>query len=216
MRVFLSYSNEDKLIAGKIKHSLGDLFGIDVFLAHEDIEPSTEWQEEIIKELKACHVLLPIITSNFYHSPWANQEVGFALARGIPIVPIHAGEIPCGFIARYQALKYDEPEGTNTCKALANIIVKQRQLRSLFLDKVIENFGKSDSFTEAARRTEIVFSFKSMFSKRQKNRIIELASENSQIYACYASQRLLPSFISEYGETLDKDLVKEYYKKSGR
>lgn len=216
MKIFISYSNEDKLIAGEIKRLLEDLWGIDVFLAHEDIEPSTQWQEELIKELKACHIILPIITSDFYNSPWANQEVGFALARDIPIVPIHAGRIPCGFIARYQALKYDESEANNTCKALADIIVKQSQLRSLFLDKVIENFGKSESFRQAQMRSEIVFSLNSMYSKRQRNRIIALASENSQIYGSYTCKRLLASFISEFDKTLDKDLVEQYNGKTGK
>ena len=46
IRVFLSYSNIDRSLVGEIKEKL-EFSGIESFLAHEDIEPSEEWKEEI-------------------------------------------------------------------------------------------------------------------------------------------------------------------------
>ncbi|MDI6778481.1 MAG: hypothetical protein QMD77_04835 [Patescibacteria group bacterium] len=44
-RVFVSYSTKDKSIAGKIKEQL-EIFGLEVFLAHEDINvPLGEWEK---------------------------------------------------------------------------------------------------------------------------------------------------------------------------
>jgi len=64
IRVFLSYSTEDKGLAGFIKDSL-EWYGLEVFIAHEDIEPSDEWQEAIIQNLESTDVFVPIITESF-------------------------------------------------------------------------------------------------------------------------------------------------------
>ena len=210
MKIFLSYSHEDKALASQLKASLEDLFGADVFLAHEDIQPLSEWQKVIIKELKACHVLLPLITADFYSSSWTDQEVGFALARGIPIIPINAGQIPSGFIAKYQALKLDVSDIQNTCLAIANVIVLRRRVREIFLDKVIENFGDSDSFAKAEKTARIVVSLKTAYTTHQKNNIVGLAAANAQIYHCFAARRVLSDFINESSPELNPKLVEAY------
>ena len=64
LRVFLSYSSIEQKLAGEIKRGL-ELLDFEVFLAHEDIEPAIEWQEEIIKQLIESDIFLPIINDNF-------------------------------------------------------------------------------------------------------------------------------------------------------
>ncbi|HIH44794.1 MAG TPA: toll/interleukin-1 receptor domain-containing protein, partial [Candidatus Methanoperedenaceae archaeon] len=61
LRIFLSYSTNDKVIAGSLK-TLLELMGFEVFLAHEDIEPSVEWQEEIKDNLDKCDIFIPLLT----------------------------------------------------------------------------------------------------------------------------------------------------------
>lgn len=57
-------------------------YGLDVFLAHEDIEPTEEWQTRILSELKRASVFLPLLTDKFITSKWTAQECGIAVARG--------------------------------------------------------------------------------------------------------------------------------------
>lgn len=52
IRIFLSYSSEDKIIAGKIKEIL-EGYGFVVFLAHEDLEPMVAFQDEIVNNLRS-------------------------------------------------------------------------------------------------------------------------------------------------------------------
>ena len=52
IQVFLSYSNRDKILAGKIKTFLED-HELQAFLAHEDIEPTQEGEGVIIDNLRA-------------------------------------------------------------------------------------------------------------------------------------------------------------------
>ena len=74
LRVFLSYSYVDRGMARDLKSEL-EPYGIEVFLAHEDILPSTEWQEEIVMSIKGCDVFIPILTASFSESSWTDQQI---------------------------------------------------------------------------------------------------------------------------------------------
>jgi len=77
-KVFLSYSSKDRVIARKIKRGL-NTFGVATFLAHDDLTPTVEWEEEILCALRECDAFLPILTENYPTSSWTDQEVGVAV-----------------------------------------------------------------------------------------------------------------------------------------
>src|SRR5258706_15187652 len=85
VQAFLSYSGKDRKLAGELKEGL-EACGLSVFLAHEDIEPSVEWQTRILAELSTVDVFLPLLTSNFRESLWTDQESGVAVGRRCIIV----------------------------------------------------------------------------------------------------------------------------------
>lgn len=106
VKVFLSYSHNDRTLAGKLSAFLEES-QMDVFLAHEDIEISKEWRSEILKHLESCGVLLALLTPNFKGSAWANQEVGYVMRRMVPIVPVIVGEVDVkrfGFLEGIQGI----------------------------------------------------------------------------------------------------------------
>ncbi len=103
-RVFISHLTENKESATHLKNHLAK-YGIDCFVAHEDIEPSKLWQTEIEKALASMDLLCAILTPNFYQSKWCDQEVGIALGRAIPTLSIKKGADPHGFVGKYQAIK---------------------------------------------------------------------------------------------------------------
>ncbi len=196
-------------MAGAIKQSLEDQFGVEVFLAHDDIEPSSVWQDVIMTELKSCNVFLPILTSNFNRSNWTDQETGFALARDIPIIPINAGETPRGFIAKYQALRIDVTEVPNSCLEIAKVIASKPNVHEAFLNSVVKTFGDSENFARAIKMSGMLLGFKS-YTVHQKNEIIRLAASNDQIYRSNAATRNLKKFIDLYKDDLDASLVEIY------
>ena len=75
--------------------------GIHCFVAHIDIEPTREWQDEIESALETCDALAAYLTPDFVISRWCDQEVGFCVGRALPILPIRMGVDPHGFIAKY-------------------------------------------------------------------------------------------------------------------
>lgn len=103
-RIFISHLTEDKKSAAYLKNQLAK-YGIDCFVAHEDIEPTKLWQTEIEKALASMDLLCAILTPKFYQSKWCDQEVGIALGRSIPTLSIKKGADPHGFIGKYQAIK---------------------------------------------------------------------------------------------------------------
>ena len=90
-------------------HGLSDIlkqFGFACFVAHDEIEPSREWRREIERALDSCDILIAYVTPGFSASHWTDQEIGWALGRGVAAISISVdGETPRGFIGSYQAVK---------------------------------------------------------------------------------------------------------------
>jgi hypothetical protein len=127
--VFLSYDHEDKAVAGRIKEELATL-GFSAFLAHEDIEVSAEWRSEILKHLDNCSTLVAVVTENFAKSVWTNQEVGFVLGKGKPIISLVFGEtaemLP-GFLESLQAISTSNGSIKDAANQIGKIVSETRE-----------------------------------------------------------------------------------------
>jgi hypothetical protein len=109
LEVFLSYSNKDKEIAGKIATLLREK-GVGVFLAHEDIEVSDEWRIEILKHLNNDNFLVSLLTENYEASTWANQEAGYMMGKGGKNISLVVGNTDIkkfGFLESLQGIKVE-------------------------------------------------------------------------------------------------------------
>lgn len=102
-RLFLSHKTEVKKQTAMLKKRLG-LFGVSCFVAHEDIHPTKEWQNEIENALFSMDAFAALMTEEFHDSLWTDQEVGVAFGRGVPIIAVRLGKDPYGFIGKFQAL----------------------------------------------------------------------------------------------------------------
>ena len=102
LRIFLSHKCESKEEAFEIKESFQG-YGVSCFVAHADIQPNKEWQDEIERALFSMDALVALLTPSFFDSFWTNQEIGVGIGRGVPIISIRSGEDPKGFIGKYQA-----------------------------------------------------------------------------------------------------------------
>jgi hypothetical protein len=103
-RVFLSHLATNKIETTQLKDHL-ESFGISAFVAHEDIEPTKEWQSEIESALASMDALVALLAPGFNESKWCDQEVGVAIGRQLPIISVRQGLDPYGFIGKYQAVQ---------------------------------------------------------------------------------------------------------------
>ncbi len=86
-RQFISHIAEQKDKAMRLRACL-ETYGISGFVAHEDIHPTAEWQTEIERALNVMDAFLAIHTKGFSNSYWTQQEIGYAVARGVKIISL--------------------------------------------------------------------------------------------------------------------------------
>lgn len=105
----MSYATVDKIKAGKVKQLL-EKNNVTTFLFHDDLEVSSDWRKQILAHLETSSALIAIVTENFANSIWANQEVGIAIGKGLPVIPLmFAGSSALkGFIEMHQGIPVSE------------------------------------------------------------------------------------------------------------
>lgn len=57
------------------------------FMAEDNPEFGADFIEKVLKALRTASAVLPFITEASWLSPWVNQEIGFARAVGVPVLP---------------------------------------------------------------------------------------------------------------------------------
>lgn len=148
VRLFISHKTTAKIEAGEYKKVLLP-YGVSSFVAHEDIEPTLEWQEEIERALFTMDVLVAMLTPDFHDSCWTDQEVGIAMGRRVPVIPIRLGQVPYGFIGKYQALGGTLSESKTTAERVYEILWKTSSIHSRLCEALIIAFENAASFSQA-------------------------------------------------------------------
>ncbi|VAW28797.1 hypothetical protein MNBD_BACTEROID06-1173 [hydrothermal vent metagenome] len=184
LRLFLSHRDKHKSAAHTLAEAL-EPFGVSVFVAHDAIKPMKEWKKEILNGLMTMEVMLILLTDDFHESEWTNQEVGFALAKGIPIICVKVENIdPLGFIGSMQALKasyekiYDAAPEVH--RSLINEIGQEGRLKEI----LIESFILAPSFIDAMERLKHLTETAANLTDKEFNRIVEGYTRNDQLYGC--------------------------------
>ena len=93
LKVFLTHLAAHRKCAADLQEALWG-YGISAFVAHNDIVPTQEWQAEIETALPTCDALVALLHPEFHESNWTDQEIGFAMGRGVPVFSVRCGEDP--------------------------------------------------------------------------------------------------------------------------
>lgn len=102
--VFLSHRAAYRRQVAQVREHL-ESQGLRCFVAHEEVNSSTIWQNEILNALNTMDVFVGFVTHDFHGGGWPDQEVGYACQRGVPRVLVKVeGADPVGMVAREQAL----------------------------------------------------------------------------------------------------------------
>ena len=168
-RIFLSHKTADKVNVAKLKSDLA-IYGIDCFVAHEDIEVSKKWADEIEKALFSMDALVAIMTETFHNSTWTDHEVGVAYGREVPILAVKMGKDPYGIIERFQALS--ATWDTLTQKVL-KFFLKNPKVQECFVSAVEKCMGW-DTGNELAKALEYIETLDAVLISR-----LEKAYENN-------------------------------------
>jgi hypothetical protein len=120
-RLFLSHLSEIKRQVGELQRALRR-HAISSFVAHVDIEPTREWQDEIESALLSMDALAAILMPGFKASNWTDQEVGAAIGRGVLVIPVMRGSTPHGFIGKFQGLNAEGKTVGQIADGIFNIL----------------------------------------------------------------------------------------------
>lgn len=205
-KIFLSHSHHDKELAGTLKEEL-ERFGCQVFVAHEDINPSQDWQEAILNSLRECDVFIPLLTESFVASEWTDQETGIATAHGKVIVPIKIHGDPYGFIGKIQALKWDVDDEEQSFKKLVKVLMEKKLLT---VEGLILRFSNSNSYDDATLNSELLMESDTDFTKEQINSIVRYAMSNHQVARSFKAVPILKSLFSAYSDSIDPKLMRKW------
>jgi len=183
-KLFISHKDDNKKLANELKEAL-EVFGISSFIAHEDIEPSTEWQNEIEKALFSMDALLALLSSGFSESVWTNQEVGVAFGRGVFILSVKAVENPKGFVGKFQALRPKNSDVNDLASKIAEQLMKNPRTIETMKSAYIHALSKCSSFAEA-ERWALLLPFVNSLSHEQAAQLLKNYNSNSQVYECFS------------------------------
>ncbi len=179
LRLFVSHLATHRAFAGELQEHLFR-YGISSFVAHNDIEPTLEWQTQIETALSTCDALVALLHDKFHASNWTDQEIGFAMGRGVPTFAVRLGETPYGFIGRFQAFNGTNKEASKLARELFDCYRKNKQTENQMAEAVVSLFEVSDSFATAKERMgflEEIQTWDSSFDARLRSAV----SANSQI-----------------------------------
>jgi hypothetical protein len=182
-RLFASHLAHEKEYATRLKESL-EQYGISMFLAHKDIVPTNEWQNEILLALKTTDGLVALLTPRFHESEWTDQEVGFVLGRNLLAVAVMLGESPYGFIGRLQAFAGVGKSEEDIAEGIFAALLKNKQTKQRMAHAVVTLFEQSNNFKSAIRNVGLlarIEHWETQFEDRIKNAI----SSNNQVRDAY-------------------------------
>lgn len=178
-RLFLSHVSLHKVKVSQLKVALSDR-GISGFVAHEDIEPSLEWQDEITRALRSMHALAALVTADFHASNWTDQEIGWALGRGVPVFPVRLDVVPYGFIGKIQAIPASFEHIDSLASSICQALLRNSQTHMHMRRAIVEAFEKSKSFAVASILKDIVLTVDD-FSEYEKGRLRAACKSNDQV-----------------------------------
>lgn len=152
-RVFVSYSHDDATLVRIIVKYLEKECLLNV-IWDETFDFGQGFHEQIRDCIAHAHVFLPVLTEGASLRGWVQQEIGFAMAMNIPVVPIAVGELPGQMISVLHAVKLeslskaDEPkladalrvldstESTSEAKAEADEFLRKAPLWAKLLERL--------------------------------------------------------------------------------
>lgn len=149
-KMFISHVSKHKKQASDLKNHLEE-YGITSFVAHEDIKPSREWIKEIEKALNSMDGMIAIMYDEFHDSYWCDQEVGIALGRNVPVIPILIEKNPYGFVSEYQGIKAKGKMPSDVAKNIYNTLCDNPNTRTKYISILTSLFLQSDKVEEAIK-----------------------------------------------------------------
>ena len=178
-RLFISHTSANKARAHALKQALTE-YHIAAFVAHDDIEPTKEWEAEIESALRTSDSLAAIMTPDFVESRWCDQEVGYVFGRGKLIVPLCSETIPHGFLSKYQRLSTKGLLASVVADQLFNVLLSHPLTSQRMTEALVDRMTNSISYA-VSRRTMTLLEKVTRLNDLQVTKLIQSTESNRQV-----------------------------------
>lgn len=189
-RLFVSHLADHKVEATQLKAELVK-YGVSCFVAHRDIEPTKEWIDEIEMGLRTCDALIALMRPGFHASKWTDQEIGYAMGRGLLVFSVRLGEDPYGFLGRFQAIP-PVPIPTLAEKAFEVLVGHKKSSRNMSR-AVLHRFSTSNTYAEAKENIGLVEKLP-YWDHELERRIAEVVETNGQVKDSWGVENRVKAF----------------------
>jgi hypothetical protein len=196
-RLFLSHVSNYKKEISAVKDEL-EIYRISGFVAHQDIEPTKEWENEILIALNSAQALAAFLTPDFNQSQWTDQEVGVALGCGLLVIPINIGIDPYGFMARKQAMHGSFEKVEQLTIDLIEVLLKHATTSKPMCEALVRAFEKASSFINARKVSQMIISANN-FTQEQLSRIQQACNNNDQVCKSFGVPERIENYLDTQG-----------------
>ena len=135
LHLFISHLSANKRTVSALKAAMAR-WGISAFVAHEDIEPSKEWQREIELALETMDVMVAVVEPGFRESNWCCQEVGFAMGRRVDVIPLRVGLDPFGLFGKYQGIQAKSKYPKDIAQQIVRLLLSRPKHRRILVASI--------------------------------------------------------------------------------
>lgn len=199
LRLFISHVAAHKVDVSALKDALAE-YGVNGFVAHEDIEPTAEWLQTIEVALQTCDAALAYLTEDFHDSLWTDQEIGYVVSRRRLVVPMDVGMDPYGFISRYQSYRPKPGDAVSITAKKIVVMLLRHELTSARMSRALTSRlvnSTGYAMTQELMRT-IVAEVKTFTPEMLGD--LEFAVEmNDQVYNAWDVPPIIKRILEEHG-----------------
>lgn len=200
--LFITHLATEKRTAHVLKSQLR-YYGIDGFVAHDDIRPGKEWQLVIESALRSCHALVGLLHHGLRESEWCDQEIGFALGRGVPAIPIHFDLYPYGFFGSVQAIiNAGKQEPKAIARRLVLILLHDKRTAEALTEAVVEQLANARSFDQANALSALLASEAPLLRTDQAERLRQAEKVNIELEGAFDFDRHLSAIEAKIAVSL--------------
>ena len=199
LRLFVAHLATHRVFAAELQEALLD-FGVSCFIAHNDIEPTQEWQTQIETALATCDALVALLHQNFHASNWTDQEIGFAMGRGIPAFAVSFGEDPYGFIGRFQAFNGSKKNAAALALELFDAYRKNKQTQRRISEVLVGLFEQSGSFADAKARIGYLEDL-ALWEPSFSTRVRSAAKSNRQVSGSWGVPERVAALVKKWAKS---------------
>lgn len=220
VRVFLSHLHAQRVFVGGVKSVLANFYGISAFVAHDDIQPNKQWRQVIRSALGSCHAFVAFLDEGFHDSQWCDQEVGWALARNIPVLPVRPVDFDRtnardGFLEEHQDICLDRAPANArerwVAEQIFQTIIKDSRTQDVAIKAAVEAFVHSHSF-DRTRSLWNLIERQEQIESEQLRRLEYAVQTNRQVYEAVGdSGKPIPDLVGALIEGFEPTIAPPSY-----